>query len=145
MAHPRSPLVRASRELALRALYATDLSGEDPVALLKNNAVTLRDGVECPGGANALAVERVQSLLSRSEEVEGVVQDASPRWKIGRMAVVDRNILRIGVSELLLAEIPPKDVIYDCVELAKQYGDKDSYRFVNGLLDQVCRNREIAL
>jgi len=105
----------------------------------------VRDGVECPGGANSLAIERLENLSARSEEIDTIVQEASPRWKIARMAVVDRNILRIGVYELLQAQIPPKDVIFDCVELARQYGDKDSYRFVNGLLDQVCKNREIAL
>lgn len=145
MAHPRSVLVRASRELALRALYAADLCGDSPLELLRQNAVTVRDGVECPGGANSLAIERLENLSARSEEIDTIVQEASPRWKIARMAVVDRNILRIGVYELLQAQIPPKDVIFDCVELARQYGDKDSYRFVNGLLDQVCKNREIAL
>jgi N utilization substance protein B len=87
----------------------------------------------------------LNALAGKTDEVDAIVQSASPRWKIARMAVVDRNILRIGVLELLQAEIPPKDTIYDCVALARQYGDKDSYRFVNGLLDQVCKDRDISL
>ena len=62
-----------------------------------------------------------------------------------RMARVDRNILRVGAFELMAGLTPPRDVIYDCVELAKRYGEKQTPRFVNGVLDQLCRNQGISL
>ena len=61
-------------------------------------------------------------------------------WQLKRMAVIDRNILRMGVFELLFApDIPPKVTINEAIELAKRYGDVDSSKFVNGVLDQVAR------
>ncbi len=145
MAHPRSKKARAGRELALRALYAGDLSGDPPASLVQTGAEALGDHAALPPGAAEAALERLSSLVTRREEVDAAVQAASPRWKLGRMAAIDRNILRLGALELLEGQTPPKDVIYDCVELAKQYGDKDTYKFVNGLLDQICRDQGIAL
>lgn len=145
MAHPRSKLVRAGRELALRALYAGDVSGDAPTSLVTTGAEALGDGARFPKGAVDAALDRLVQLDARKSEVDQAVQAASPRWKIVRMAAIDRSILRLGALELLEGQTPPKDVIYDCVELAKQYGDKDTYKFVNGLLDQICKDRGIAL
>jgi transcription antitermination protein NusB len=145
VANRRSKLVRAGRELALRALYAGDLSGDAPASLVATGAEALGDSGPMPQGASEAAIERLAAIDARGAEVDKIVQAASPRWKLSRMAAIDRNILRLGVLELLEGQTPPKDVIYDCVELAKQYGDKDTYKFVNGLLDQVCRDNGIAL
>lgn len=145
MPHPRSKLVRAGRELALRALYAGDVSGDDASTLVQSGAEAVGDTERFPEGALAAAAQRIGALGTRTDEVDAAIQAASPRWKLGRMAAIDRSILRLGTLELLERVTPPKDVIYDCVVLAKQYGDKDTYKFVNGLLDQICRDHGIAL
>jgi N utilization substance protein B len=67
---------------------------------------------------------------------------ASPRWKIERMAAVDRNVLYLGVYELIEGETPAPVVINEAVELAKKYGAEQSAAFVNGILDEIRRTIE---
>jgi N utilization substance protein B len=99
-----------------------------------------------PGAAAAArALTLIQSFEARADEVDEALQRSSPRWKIKRMAPLDRNLLRLGVLELLEGILPPRDVIYDCVELGKRYGDGNTPRFVNGILDQLCRDNQISL
>jgi N utilization substance protein B len=95
--------------------------------------------------AARLALDWIARIQSRMDEIDTALQGSSPRWKVKRMMPMDRNILRIGVFELLEGIIPPRDVIYDCVELGKAYGDKNTARFVNGVLDQFCRDNKIRL
>lgn len=71
-------------------------------------------------------------------EVDGVLRDIMPNWRLERLAVVDRNVLRIGAAELLyVEEIPPKVAISEGITLAEKYGGRESPRFVNGVLDAV--------
>ena len=67
----------------------------------------------------------------------------SPHWKLERMASIDRNILRLGAWEILTNHRSPIVVINACVELGKLYGEKDTPGFINGLLDQLCKNHKI--
>ncbi len=95
--------------------------------------------------ATHIAQHWLHHLVERREDIDGAIGRSSKRWKVKRMAAIDRNILRIGVFELLDGRLPPRDVIYDCVDLAKKYGDVPTPRFVNGILDQVCRDHDIKL
>lgn len=71
-------------------------------------------------------------------DIDAKITQYATNWQIKRMAVIDRNVLRIGVYELLFTEdIPPKVTINEAVELAKKYGDLDSGKFVNGILDKI--------
>ncbi len=88
----------------------------------------------------------IQSFAQRlSSGIEGKIQEIDEKisqyaanWQIKRMAVIDRNVLRIGVYELLYTQdIPPKVTINEAVELAKKYGDMESGKFVNGILDKI--------
>ena len=82
--------------------------------------------------------ELVAGVAAHQEELDALIGRYSEHWRLERMAVVDRNLLRLAVYELLyLPEIPPKVVINEAVELAKRYGSEDSGGFVNGILDQV--------
>jgi N utilization substance protein B len=77
-------------------------------------------------------------IYEKMEEIDAIISKHATNWQLKRMAVIDRNILRIGVFELLfLNEIPPKVSINEAIELAKKYGDKDSSKFVNGILDKI--------
>ena len=71
-------------------------------------------------------------------EIDEKISEYATNWQLKRMAVIDRNILRIGTYELLFApDIPPKATINEAVELAKKYGDLESSKFVNGILDKL--------
>ena len=74
----------------------------------------------------------------RLDDIDKMISKYATNWQIKRMAVIDRNVLRLGVYELLYApDIPPKVTINEAVDLAKKYGDLDSSKFVNGILDKI--------
>ncbi len=82
----------------------------------------------------------VKGVLNKMPEIDMVISKYAKNWGINRMAVIDRNILRMGVFELIYAEdIPPRVSINESVELAKMFGDIDSPKFINGILDSVFR------
>jgi transcription antitermination factor NusB len=86
--------------------------------------------------------EGVQAHL---EEIDEKVSKYATNWQLKRMAVIDRNILRMGTYELLYAnDIPPKVTINEAVELAKKYGDMESSKFVNGVLDKLHKTEIIS-
>jgi len=80
----------------------------------------------------------VDKVFSQSEEVDIQLKKFSDHWALDRMSMIDRNILRLGISELLFeASTPPKVVINEAVEIAKKFGSADSPDFINGILDKV--------
>ena len=82
----------------------------------------------------------IEGVSSRLEHVDQQIEQASVNWRLSRMPLVDRNILRIATYELLMSKDVPASVsINEAVELAKAYGDKDSRAFVNGILDRVAQ------
>lgn len=86
----------------------------------------------------AFARQLVDGCRSHWDELNQAIVDASEHWELRRMPVVDRNILRVGVYELMhCPDIPAKVVINEAIELAKNFGGKDSGSFVNGLLDKI--------
>ncbi len=94
--------------------------------------------------ADARARERAESLvrgvLEHRARIDEVIAAHSPRWRIERMALVDRNVLRLCVHELLFdEETPPAVVIDEGVEIAKRFGAEQSAAFVNGVLDSAAR------
>lgn len=89
--------------------------------------------------------ELVRGVLANRESLDAEIQAVSPRWKLSRMGVVDRNLLRLGAWQLLHSEVPPLAAINLCIELGKIYGGEKTPAFVNGLLDQLCTEHGIAL
>ena len=80
----------------------------------------------------------MRGVLSIREEVDGNLEAASQNWRIARMPKVDRNVLRIGIWELIAKKDIPRPVVIDeAVELAKRFGSENSGTFVNGVLDKV--------
>lgn len=80
----------------------------------------------------------VNGILTHKEEIDSVIQSVSEHWRIARMAVVDRNILRMAVYELLFEEdIAPAIIINEAIEIAKKYSSEEAATFVNGILDAI--------
>jgi N utilization substance protein B len=87
------------------------------------------------------AEQIVEGVMERHDELDALIGKLAVNWKIGRMPIVDRNILRIGLYELLwLPEVPAKVTVNEAIELARQFADDETRKFVNGILDKVLRD-----
>ena len=138
-----SKLIRRATVVTLYAIDAAELSESEALEAMPE---ALRDEYGSEIDTHWADVQlAVSSVLSRLDELNGLIQVVSPRWKIERMASVDRTILRVGAWEILFANHAPLEVINSCVDLAKEYGEKSTPAFVNGLLDQLCQNHDISI
>ncbi len=87
--------------------------------------------------------ELVDKVGAHKTKIDELIRAAAEHWDLERMAVVDRNILRLGVAEVLFFDdIPAKVAINEAIELAKKFGDSESPRFVNGILDKIARSEK---
>jgi N utilization substance protein B len=116
------------RKRALDLLYDADMLGR-PVAEV------VADAEEVPSFARAL----VEGVGQRREEIDAMIRRYADRWALERMPVVDRNLLRIGIYELVWGGVPAGAAINEAVELAKLLSTEDSGRFVNGMLGRIAR------
>jgi N utilization substance protein B len=122
------------RELALKALYQVDLRG----GASREDLALLFEGFNADDRARKFAVALVEGVERERAALDKHVAGALEHWTIGRLSRVDHNILRIGLYELLwMNEIPARVTIDEAIELAKAYGDQESGRFVNGVLDEL--------
>ncbi len=126
---------RKARELALQALYAFEMgAGDDCLKILEDVAETRQYGPVVREYARAL-VEKAQE---GREEADALIRKHAANWRLERMAAIDRNLLRMAVTELrCFEETPPKVVMDEAVELAKIYSTEESSRFVNGIIDSI--------
>jgi N utilization substance protein B len=86
----------------------------------------------------AFAVRLVNGVLEHKKDLDTLIGKYATNWKVSRMQIVDRNILRLGTYELLwLEDVPAKVTVNEAIELAKDFGDEEAARFVNGILDKV--------
>lgn len=123
---------RRGRELALQVLYQHELAGRSVEDILES----FEDLRDAPPVAREFAVALARGVLSRLEEVDGRLSGQADHWRLERMAVVDRNILRLAIYELLFEkDTPPAVVIDEAVEIAKRFGSERSSQFINGVLD----------
>ena len=130
-----------ARELALQALYQADLVDEGCLAEIES---TLRDDGH-PAEVVDYAFDLARGVRARRAEHDALIAAAAQHWTVDRMAVVDRNILRMGIEELLLhPEVPPRVVINEAIEMAKRFSTSSSGAFVNGVLDRVRRDLQAA-
>ena len=125
---------RKGREAALKILYSLDLNPVSGNDVCKE----VLDYGEVPENNREFTRELVEETLGRLEEIDGHIQNASLKWEISRMAAVDRNVLRLAVSELTgKTPEPVRVVLNEAIELAKKFGGEESGTFVNGVLDRV--------
>ena len=104
--------------------------------ILKRNAEEFAPGM----GDFSFMESLVDTVLKKQKDLDRIIEKAAPDWPIDRISVIDRNVLRIGLSELLFSdrsEVPPKVAINEAIELAKSFGGDTSSRFVNGVLGAV--------
>jgi N utilization substance protein B len=125
---------RKARECALQILFMTEFNTADPRTLVRQYWEYQKTTDDVREYGSWL----VEQILARREEIDRAIQAASENWRLTRMGVVDRNILRIAVCELLYEPaIAPAIVINEAIEIAKRYSGQESATFVNGLLDAV--------
>jgi N utilization substance protein B len=128
---------RTGRAYALQLLYARD---GDPGTDVATAAASWAGDfeLEIEPAAQQFATDLVAAASSRGSEVDDLITSASKNWRLERMSRVDRNILRLGATELLaFKDVPVKVVINEAVELAKRFGTAESSAFVNGVLDRI--------
>jgi len=131
-----------SRRAALQALYASDLHarGERPPAAPEACLDAVAEHFELPPGARAFAKELVAGVAAERARLDERIASVARNWRLERMAAVDRNLLRLAAFELLVLGTPAAVAIDEAVELAREFGDDASPRFVNGVLDALARD-----
>jgi N utilization substance protein B len=125
---------RKARALALQALYEIDSVRHDAEAVL--SSLLAEEGLS---EENAVfARELVNGVIQSRDKIDQYIQKFAPAWPIKQIAVIDRNILRLAIFEILLDnKVPVKVAINEAVELAKVFGSDNSFKFVNGVLGSV--------
>lgn len=120
-----------SRRRALDVLFTADLLAQP-----------LLDVLEQTHGVDKVARAIVEGVAAKKDEIDALIREYADRWTLERMPIVDRNLLRIGIYEVLHAsDVPPGAAINDLVDMAKMLSTEDSGRFVNGMLGRVSRSR----
>ena len=129
-----------AREAALKILYAIDITGDEPKKCIDSHwEESDEKDIEVKTFANSL----VLGASNKRKEIDKIISECATNWQLNRMAVIDRNILRFAAYELLFAEeIPPKVTINEAIDIAKRYGDSESGKFVNGILDKIHKDIE---
>lgn len=123
-----------ARECALQVLYQIDITSDKPEAALQN----YWSSNEQPEQIIEFATRIVDGAYKNKDEIDSLITKYAENWTISRMAIVDRNILRMSIFELLhCPDVPPKVCINEAVDLAKKFGDAESGKFVNGILDRI--------
>jgi transcription antitermination protein NusB len=126
---------RKAREVALQFLYQLDLHSEDDPS---RHGAEFWERHPVDADTRAFADALVRGTKTNQAKIDQVLAQFAEHWDLERMAVVDRNILRLAAYELLwTGEVPPKVAINEAIEIAKKFGTKESSRFINGVLDRV--------
>lgn len=132
-----------SRERALQLLYQWESSGESPESVVKTYFKTLSDSI---GGKTVsddqFAEQLFHGVTRRSQSLDEVIQKHASNWKLERMAVVDRNVLRMAIYEMDQKDAVAAVVIDEAIELGRRFSGEKSSKFINGVLDAVRRSRE---
>jgi len=125
-----------ARKRALDLLYASELRGEDPGQAL-DRAIT-----EGEAPTNDYTVTLVRGVVAEREAIDELLADASEGWTLARMPAVDRNVLRLGVYEMLYVDdVPDAVAVSEAVGLVRELSTDESPAFVNGVLGTILRNR----
>ncbi len=137
-----SPRHRA-REIALQILYRFDLGQAGGQAAPTGPALAKEieahfEHFEAPENVRAFAAELVAGTLHDQAKIDATIEKVASNWKLARMAVIDRNLLRMAIYEMgHFPDVPASVTIDEAIELAKQFGNAETPAFVNGVLDAV--------
>jgi N utilization substance protein B len=129
------------RSIAMQSLYEWDFKGRRPDQL---DGIVKRDLKEfAPGLEDSQFVWRlIKGVIEYSPKIDKIIEKSAPEWPLEQITIIDRNVLRIGLYELLFGdrqEVPPKVAINEAIELAKTFGGESSGKFINGVLGTVYR------
>jgi N utilization substance protein B len=125
---------RNGRELALQALYQTEVTGDTSAKALE----MFLSHFEGSGQAKDFARRLISGVMEHQAEIDRAIERSAENWKLGRMAKVDLVILRMATYELLFCpDIPMNVSLNEAIEIGKRYGSDDSPTFINGVLDRV--------
>ncbi len=128
-----------SRSIAMQSLYEWDFGGKKPELLNKiveKNIKEYGPGLE----DTSFVWQLINGVMDHLSQIDKIIEKAAPEWPIEQITIVDRNVLRIGLYELLYSkkeEVPPKVAINEAIELAKTFGGESSGKFINGVLGTV--------
>jgi len=128
---------QASRQVGLQVLFALDMAPAG--ASVEEVFERISDNFDLPEGARAFAKQLVCGVIAEREAIDASLAALARNWRLSRMAVVDRNVLRLGAYEILHTDTPAAVAIDQAVELARRFGAESSPGFVNGVLDAVVR------
>ncbi|MCL5012110.1 MAG: transcription antitermination factor NusB [Patescibacteria group bacterium] len=132
-----------ARSIVLQSLYEWDFSGKqtDLVGIVQRNMDEFGPGIDEP----EFVWNIIKGITQHLQEIDGVITASAVEWPFDQITFIDRNVLRIGVYELMYAnhdEVPYKVAINEAIELAKNYGGINSGRFINGVLGTVYKQIE---
>ncbi|MBL7155201.1 MAG: transcription antitermination factor NusB [Candidatus Portnoybacteria bacterium] len=130
-----------SRSIVMQSLYEWDFKKKKPEQLEEIVGRNLKEFG--PGLEDAEFVWKlIKGVIKYSPQIDKIIEKSAPEWPLEQITVIDRNVLRIGLYELLFAdrqEVPPKVAINEAIELAKTFGGESSGKFINGVLGTVYR------
>ena len=136
-AAPRPSSIRSkARALAFQALYEADEASHDPRRAIEHWLV------EEPliKSAESFARKLIQGVVDKRNSIDSLISKYAPNWPVGQISVVDRNILRLAIYEIIGDEdTPPKAAINEAIELCKLFGSESSPKFINGVLGSIMR------
>ena len=131
---------RQTRSLIFHALYV--LEGFDYDSTLSAVVENLNRGYDQQIKLDGEIVTSAQSIVDQREYLDAIIQQFLEHWRLNRLGVCTKLILRMGAWELLFTDTPTSIIINEAIELAKDFAEKDAYKFVNGLLDKVASKRD---
>lgn len=129
------------RSIAMQSLFEWDFNGgnnDDVLGIVDKNIKDLAIGID----ETDLVLNLVEGVLKNQTDIDELIEQCAPEWPLSQITIVDRNILRIGIFELLYGSyesVPPKVAINEAIELAKTFGGPNSAKFVNGVLGTIYR------
>jgi N utilization substance protein B len=132
-----------SRSIVLQSLYEWDFYNrkKELTEVIERNLQEFGPGIDEP----EFVWELAKGIIKNFDNLNKIIEKAAPEWPLGQISIIDRNVLRIGMYELLFAnrdEVPAKVAINEAIELAKNYGGPNSGRFINGVLGTVYKEME---
>lgn len=125
-----------ARARALQALYAWDVRGDAP---LEKVATQVWDDLAITAGERTLALTLVRTVAASQAAIDEELGEITTNWRLERLGVVERCVLRLGAAEMLNGATPARVVIQEGVRLAERFGSAQSAKFVNGVLDALAR------
>ena len=129
---------RKARELALQMLFENDVAGTAPDEMFRRSA----DLAKSPTTMREFTERLVSGTLEHREALDQIISRQADHWRLARMPIVDRNILRLALFELLHEPATPRPVVIDeALEIAKRFSTPRSSQFINGILDGVLKSR----